>query len=242
MRYFIELSYHGKNYHGWQMQPDAVSVQEKVNDAVSKVFREAIEVVGAGRTDTGVHARQMFAHFDSSNEIPKEAVYKLNSIVPNDIVIYDVVQVLDDKHARFNATSRSYEYHIWLGRNPFLLDFSWQIHSQQLNVEKMNEAAEILLRYKDFQCFSKVKTDVYTYNCDVTEARWVLENNKLIFHISANRFLRNMVRAIVGTLVDVGLGKITKDDFEAIIESKDRSNAGLSVPAKGLFLTAIKYD
>ncbi len=224
------------------MQPDAVSVQEKVNDAVSKVFREAIEVVGAGRTDTGVHARQMFAHFDSSNEIPKEAVYKLNSIVPNDIVIYDVVQVLDDKHARFNATSRSYEYHIWLGRNPFLLDFSWQIHSQQLNVEKMNEAAEILLRYKDFQCFSKVKTDVYTYNCDVTEARWVLENNKLIFHISANRFLRNMVRAIVGTLVDVGLGKITKDDFEAIIESKDRSNAGLSVPAKGLFLTAIKYD
>ena len=242
MRYFIELSYHGKNYHGWQMQPDAVSVQEKVNDAVSKVFRESIEVVGAGRTDTGVHAKQMFAHFDSSNEPPKEVVYKLNSILPNDIVVYDVVQVSDEKHARFDATSRSYEYHIWLGRNPFLLDFSWQIHSQQLDVEKMNEAAEILLRYKDFQCFSKVKTDVYTYNCDVTEARWVLENNKLIFHISANRFLRNMVRAIVGTLVDVGLGKITKDDFEAIIESKDRSNAGLSVPAKGLFLTAIKYD
>ncbi|MAD96881.1 MAG: tRNA pseudouridine(38-40) synthase TruA [Flavobacteriaceae bacterium] len=242
MRYFIELSYHGKNYHGWQMQPDAVSVQEKVNDAVSKVFRESIEVVGAGRTDTGVHAKQMFAHFDSSNEPPKEVVYKLNSILPNDIVVYDVVQVSDEKHARFDATSRSYEYHIWLGRNPFLLDFSWQIHSQQLDVEKMNEAAEILLRYKDFQCFSKVKTDVYTYNCDVTEARWVLKNNELIFHISANRFLRNMVRAIVGTLVDVGLGKITTKDFEAIIESKDRGNAGLSVPAKGLFLTAIKYN
>tara|TARA_Y100000034_G_scaffold111271_1_gene144123 strand:- start:12504 stop:13178 length:675 start_codon:yes stop_codon:yes gene_type:complete len=224
------------------MQPDAVSVQEKVNDAVSKVFRESIEVVGAGRTDTGVHAKQMFAHFDSSNEPPKEVVYKLNSILPNDIVVYDVVQVSDEKHARFDATSRSYEYHIWLGRNPFLLDFSWQIHSQQLDVEKMNEAAEILLRYKDFQCFSKVKTDVYTYNCDVTEARWVLKNNELIFHISANRFLRNMVRAIVGTLVDVGLGKITTKDFEAIIESKDRGNAGLSVPAKGLFLTAIKYN
>lgn len=242
MRYFIELSYHGKNYHGWQMQPDAISIQEKLNDAVTKVWGESIEVVGAGRTDTGVHAKQMFAHFDSQNEKPKEASHRLNSILPDDIVVYKVFEVQPEAHARFDAISRSYEYKIWLGRNPFLLDFSWQIHSKKIDVSKMNEAASLLLQYKNFQCFSKVKTDVYTYNCNVTEARWVLEGRELVFYISANRFLRNMVRAIVGTLVDVGLGKISKTDFEEIIKSKNRSNAGLSVPAKGLFLTAIKYE
>ena len=242
MRYFIELSYNGKNYHGWQLQPDAISVQEKLNDAVSKVWNQKIEIVGAGRTDTGVHAKQMFAHFDSEHTIPKEAVYKLNSILPNDIVVYQVFEVEKEKHARFDAISRSYEYKIWMGRNPFLLDFSWQIHSKKFDVKAMNESASLLLQYKNFQCFSKVKTDVYTYNCDVTEAIWTLEGKELRFHITANRFLRNMVRAIVGTLIDVGLGKITKADFEEIIKSRNRSNAGLSVPAKGLFLTAIKYE
>jgi tRNA pseudouridine38-40 synthase len=149
--------------------------------------------------------------------------------------------VADDYHARFHAESRSYEYRIWLGRNPFLLDFSWQIHSQKLDLSKMNEAALLLLEYEDFQTFSKVKTDVYTFNCDVTQAFWKQERNLLTFHISANRFLRNMVRAIVGTLVDVGLGKISINEFRDIIESKSRGNAGLSVPAKGLFLTHIKY-
>ncbi|WP_405608417.1 tRNA pseudouridine(38-40) synthase TruA [Polaribacter sp. Asnod1-A03] len=241
MRYFIELSYNGKNYHGWQIQPDVISVQEKLNKAVSTIFQEKIDVVGAGRTDTGVHASQMFAHFDLEKELKGDIPHKLNSILPSDIVVYKVFAVDKEKHVRFDAISRSYEYKIWLGRNPFLLDFSWQIHSQNLNIDLMNEAAKLLLEYTDFQTFSKVKTDVYTFNCDVTKAFWKQEGQELTFYISANRFLRNMVRAIVGTLVDVGLGKITKEDFRKIIESKNRGNAGLSVPAKGLFLTKIQY-
>ena len=241
MRYFIELSYNGKKYHGWQIQPDVISIQEKLNFTVSTVLQEKIEVVGAGRTDTGVHAAQMFAHFDTKNELKGDITYKLNSLLPHDIIVHEVFSVDTEKHARFNAISRSYEYRIWLGRNPFLLDFSWQLHSQNLNVDLMNAAAKLLLEYTDFQTFSKVKTDVHTYNCDITEAIWKQNGKELVFHITANRFLRNMVRAIVGTLVDVGLRKITKDDFRKIIESKNRSNAGLSVPAKGLFLTNINY-
>ena len=241
MRYFIELSYNGKNYHGWQIQPDAISLQEKINNALSTVYQKDIQIVGAGRTDTGVHASQMFAHFDIDKSIDDNLVFKLNSILPNDIFIKAIFLVDDEKHARFDALSRSYEYKIWLGRNPFLLDFSWQIHSQKPNIALMNEAAKLLLDYEDFESFSKVKTDVHTFNCNVTEAFWVQKDNQLTFHISANRFLRNMVRAIVGTLLDVGLEKISISDFKNIIESKNRSNAGLSVPAKGLFLTQIKY-
>ena len=241
MRYFIELSYNGKNYHGWQIQPDAISVQEKINNALSTVYQKDIQIVGAGRTDTGVHASQMFAHFDIDKLIDDNLEFKLNSILPNDIFIKAIFLVDDEKHARFDALSRSYEYKIWLGRNPFLLDFSWQIHSQKPNVTLMNEAAKLLLDHEDFESFSKVKTNVHTFNCNVTEAFWVQKDNQLTFHISANRFLRNMVRAIVGTLLDVGLEKISISDFKKIIESKNRSNAGLSVPAKGLFLTQIKY-
>ena len=241
MRYFIELSYNGKNYHGWQIQPDAISVQEKLNNAFSTIFQSDIQVVGAGRTDTGVHASQMFAHVDLDGVLDENLAFKLNSILPNDIFIKDIFKVDDEKHARFDATFRSYEYRIWLGRNPFLLDFSWQIHSQKPDIELMNKAAKFLLEYEDFESFSKVKTDVYTFNCNVTEAYWIQENEQLTFYITANRFLRNMVRAIVGTLLDVGLHKISIDDFKKIIESKNRSNAGLSVPAKGLFLTQIKY-
>ena len=241
MRYFIELSYNGKNYHGWQIQPEAISVQEKINNALSTVYQKDIQIVGAGRTDTGVHASQMFAHFDIDKLIDDNLVFKLNSILPNDIFIKAIFLVDNEKHARFDALSRSYEYKIWLGRNPFLLDFSWQIHSQKPNVTLMNKAAKLLLDYEDFESFSKVKTNVHTFNCNVTEAFWVQKDNQLTFHISANRFLRNMVRAIVGTLLDVGLEKISISDFKNIIESKNRSNAGLSVPAKGLFLTQIKY-
>jgi tRNA pseudouridine38-40 synthase len=183
----------------------------------------------------------MFAHFDIDKVLEKNLIFKLNSILPNDISSYDLFLVDEEKHVRFNATSRSYEYKIWLGRNPFLLDFSWQIHSQRPNVSLMNEAASVLLEYEDFQTFSKVKTDVYTFNCDITEAYWKQNGDELVFHISANRFLRNMVRAIVGTLIDVGLEKISVEEFRKIIESKNRGNAGLSVPAKGLFLTNIKY-
>ncbi|WGH76958.1 tRNA pseudouridine(38-40) synthase TruA [Tenacibaculum tangerinum] len=242
MRYFIELAYNGKNYHGWQTQPHAISVQEVLNKAISTILRQEITIVGAGRTDAGVHASQMFAHFDVATALNDNFTYKLNAILPNDIVIFNTQLVHNEAHARFDAVSRSYEYKIWLGRNPFLLETSWQLHHQQLNIELMNTAAAILYEYEDFECFSKVKTDVRTFNCTVTNAKWIKKGNELTFYISANRFLRNMVRAIVGTLIDVGLEKITVNDFKKIIESKNRSNAGVSVPAKGLFLTKITYD
>lgn len=242
MRYFIELAYNGKNYHGWQIQPDVISVQEKLNYALSTVLQKEIAVVGAGRTDTGVHATQMFAHFDIDKELDENIVFKFNSILPKDIVVYRLILVNEEAHTRFDALSRSYQYKVWLGRNPFLLESTMQIHSQKLNVSLMNEAAKTLLEYEDFESFSKVKTEVYTFNCNVTEAYWEKNGNELTFHISANRFLRNMVRAIVGTLLDVGLEKISVADFRKIIESKNRSNAGLSVPAKGLFLTKVKYS
>ena len=241
MRYFIELSYKGTNYHGWQIQPDANSVQEEIGKALKTVLQEEITIVGAGRTDTGVHATQMFAHFDTEKEISKEFTYKFNSILPDDIVIHDLFLVEDEKHARFDAIKRSYEYRIFLGRNPFALDLTWQLHRKEIEVEAMNQAAKILFEYTDFECFSKVKTDVRTFDCEIYRAEWIKEGDELTFYISANRFLRNMVRAIVGTLLDVGLGKSSVEDFRKIIESKNRSKAGVSVPAKGLFLTEVKY-
>jgi len=241
LRYFIEISYQGKNYHGWQIQPDANSIQEELNKAISTVLQETLSVVGAGRTDTGVHAEQMFAHFDTEKNLDTNYVFKFNSLLPEDIVVLNIEKVTDEKHVRFDALARSYEYRVWLGRNPFLLESTWQLFHQKLDVEAMNEAADVLLEYEDFQAFSKVKTEVKTFNCTVTKAIWIQNENLLTFHITANRFLRNMVRAIVGTLVDVGKGKITKEDFRKIILSKDRSNAGLSVPARGLFLTEITY-
>ena len=242
MRYFIELSYLGKNYHGWQTQPHAISVQEKINKAISTILQEDIIITGAGRTDAGVHASQMFAHFDTDKNLDDNFTYKLNTILPNDIVIYKTLVVNSEAHARFDAVSRSYEYKIVLGRNPFLLDTSWQLNYTAINVNLMNEAAKLLYEYEDFECFSKVKTDVFTFNCKITHAEWILKDKELTFYISANRFLRNMVRAIVGTLLNVGLGKISIEDFRKIIESKNRSNAGVSVPAKGLFLTKVSYD
>lgn len=242
MRYFIKLSYKGTRYHGWQIQPDANSVQEELQQAISKILQEKIQVVGAGRTDTGVHATEMFAHFDTEKALGDDYVYKFNAVLPNDIVVHSVSQVADDMHARFDAVSRSYEYHIWKGRNPFLLETTWQLYQQDLDIKKMNEAAQILLEYTDFECFSKVKTDVKTFNCTVTHAEWKQEGQKLVFYITANRFLRNMVRAIVGTLVEVGQGKRSVADFRSVIESKKRSEAGLSVPAQGLFLTEVKYQ
>jgi len=242
LRYFIELSYKGTNYHGWQLQPDSISIQGKVNEAFVTIFRVPINVVGAGRTDTGVHAEQLFAHVDFEHKIDtKEITYKLNSILPNDIVIENITAVVDDAHARFDATSRSYEYRIFLGRNPFLLETVWQLNNKKLNVVKMNAAAEILLTYTNFKSFSRTNSNVKTYNCDIRKAEWVQTNKMLTFHITADRFLRNMVRAIIGTLLEVGTEKITLEDFKQIIESKDRCNAGTSAPAKGLFLTQVIY-
>jgi len=198
--------------------------------------------MGAGRTDTGVHAREMYAHFDFESPFdPKSIVHKLNSYLPKDIVVFEIIPVHKEAHARFDATKRTYEYHITTFKDAFLQDRSWYYH-KKLDIDLMNEASKLLFNYTDFQCFSKVNTDVNTFDCTIFEAHWKQENDKLVFTISANRFLRNMVRAIVGTLVYVGLHKITLEDFNNIIASKNRSEAGFSVPAHGLYLTKIDYE
>jgi tRNA pseudouridine38-40 synthase len=247
LRYFIHLAYNGSLYHGWQIQPNATSVQEILNKAFSVLLQSDINITGAGRTDTGVHAREMYAHFDldATFEIPN-LVHKLNSYLPKDIVIYNIIHVHNDAHSRFDATKRTYEYHIHQFKNPFLDDLSWYFH-QPLDIKLMNEAAQLLFNYTDFECFSKVNTDVNTFDCTIFEAHWTRsetkqENDYLVFTISAYRFLRNMVRSIVGTLLNVGLHKITLNDFKKIIESKSREKAGFSVPAHGLYLTKIEYD
>lgn len=242
MRYFIRFSYNGTHYHGWQTQPNATSVQETLTKALSVLLGENTEIMGAGRTDTGVHAKEMYAHFDIERPFDADSlVHKLNSYLPKDITIYEFIPVADEAHARFDATKRTYEYYITTFKNPFLNDLSWYYHNE-LDVELMNEAAKLLFNYTDFQCFSKSNTDVNTYNCRIYEAHWQQNGTNLVFTISADRFLRNMVRAIVGTLVLIGLKRITTDDFIKIIESKDRQKAGFSVPAHGLYLTKIEYN
>ncbi|WP_395077046.1 tRNA pseudouridine(38-40) synthase TruA [Flavobacterium sp.] len=241
MRYFIQFAYNGTHYHGWQYQPNAISIQETLNKVFSTLLNQEIDIMGAGRTDTGVHASKMFGHFDTNVVIDNaKFIHKANSFLPNDIVIYDIIPVHENAHARFDATSRTYQYHISTFKNAFNSEINWYT-PKNLDIEKMNDAAKLLLNFNDFQCFSKVNTDVNTFNCKITEAFWTKEKESLIFTISADRFLRNMVRAIVGTLVNVGLHKITIQDFIQIIESKNRQNAGFSVPAKGLFLTQIDY-
>jgi tRNA pseudouridine38-40 synthase len=239
-RYFIHFAYKGTNYHGWQNQPNAISVQEVLENCLSTILRTNISIVGAGRTDTGVHAKQMYAHFDFSEWLSNEFIKKMNAFLPKDIVVYDLILVDIEAHARFDATSRTYEYHLHTQKDPFLDDLSFYFQ-QPLQLDKMNEAAKILLTYDDFECFSKKHTDVNTFLCEITEAHWKSNNLQLIFTISANRFLRNMVRAIVGTLLDVGIGKINVNDLHQIIQSKNRNLAGFSVPAHGLFLTQVKY-
>ena len=242
MRYFIELAYKGTNYHGWQYQPDAASVQETINKALSLLLKTEIDIVGAGRTDTGVHAKQMYAHFDFETEINSQLlVQKLNSFLPKDIVIFDILKVADEAHARFDATKRTYEYHIHTFKDAFESDGSWQ-YQNPLDLDKMNAACQLLFKHRDFECFSKTHSDVHTFNCVIFQAHWQQNGNKIIFTISADRFLRNMVRAIVGTMINIGLGKVSLDDFEKIIASKDRSRAGFSVPAHGLYLTKIEYE
>lgn len=242
MRYFIKLAYNGTNYHGWQYQPNAASVQETMNKAFSVILNSEISLMGAGRTDTGVHAKEMYAHFDFKNPLEEQnLIHKLNSFLPKDIVVYAIIPVADDAHTRFDATKRTYEYHINTFKDVFIQEQSWYFY-QKLDLELMNEAAQLLLKHTDFQCFSKVNTDVNTFDCCIFEAHWKKENQKLIFTISANRFLRNMVRSIVGTLINIGLHKINLEDFETIIKNKNRDKAGFSVPAHGLYLTKIEYD
>ncbi len=242
-RFFIELSYKGTKYHGWQIQPNAITVQEVLDKALSTYFREKIETLGCGRTDTGVHATQFFAHFDieaSNIQLQKFTLLSLNCLLPFDIAVVKLIETGNDAHARFDATLRSYEYKIHYQKNPFLQELSWLIRDK-LDVEAMNAAAIQLLDYTDFSCFSKSNTQVFTNNCKISHAEWLETTDGLTFHISADRFLRNMVRAIVGTMIEIGKGKLQPEAIHNIVQSKNRSNAGVSVPACGLYLTAVKY-
>lgn len=240
MRYFIQFSYNGTQYHGWQIQPNASSVQQTLTEALNTLLQEKMELTGAGRTDSGVHAQMMYAHFDFERALPKKLIHKLNSFLPKDIAVQKVFEVAADAHARFDATARTYEYHMHQQKNVFLDGLSW-FYGKELKVDAMNEAAKLLLAHTDFECFSKVQTEVYTFDCSISEAFWTVEQDQLIFTITANRFLRNMVRAIVGTLLEVGRGQMTLVEFQQVLDSKNRSEAGVSVPAQGLYLTKIVY-
>ena len=242
MRYFITLSFDGTAYHGWQIQPHSVSVQEELQKALTTLLRMPVEVVGAGRTDTGVHARKMVSHFDINAELDcQQLVYKLNKLLPRDIAVQHVKQVSDDMHARFSAKSRTYHYYVHLGKNPFLRSYSWQLYGNP-DFELMNRAAAVLMEYMDFTSFSKVNTDTKTNDCTITEAHWDrVGEGQWRFTITANRFLRNMVRAIVGTLMEVGRGRMTIEQLRQVIEAKDRCRAGDSVPGNALFLVDVKY-
>ena len=247
-RYLIEISYHGAKYHGWQVQNNASTVQETVDAALSTLLRQSIRTLGCGRTDTGVHARQLFAHFDYSIPAahglvpePGRTVKSLNALLPDDIAVKSFFRVAPDFHARFDATSRAYEYHIHFEKDPFLTSFSWQLRDVP-DLGRMNEAARIMMGYRDFSCFSKAHTQVMTNNCEIYSAEWRwLSDGRLVFYIRANRFLRNMVRAIVGTLLEIGHHKKSVESIRDTIESQNRSIAGVSVPACGLYLTEVNY-
>jgi tRNA pseudouridine38-40 synthase len=242
-RYFIEISYLGTSYHGWQLQPNATSVQVVLEDSLETITGIKIKTTGAGRTDTGVHARHFTAHFDSDHpvfESGDHGVYKLNCILPADISVRDLYPVKPEAHARFSAMSRTYEYRISQYKDPFDTTLSWHF-SRHLDIDAMNQAARKLMEYSDFTSFSKLHSDVKTNQCHIMEASWREEDGKIIFTIKADRFLRNMVRAIVGTLVETGLGNTDLRGFSDIIEGKDRSLAGFSVPAHGLCLVDIAY-
>ena len=244
MRYFVELSYNGEPFFGWQRQRKQITVQEVLEDAFSMLLKTKIELTGCGRTDTGVHAKQYFAHFDY-HDLLSEAfcntfTHKLNAFLPKDIVIHRIFQVADDLHARFSAIERTYRYYVATTKNPFHYQTTYRVF-EKLDMDAMNLAAALLLENKDFTSFSKVDTDVTNHFCDVKVAFWAQQGEVLVFTITANRFLRNMVRAIVGTLLLVGKGKISTADFQDIIQQKNRRKAGVSVPAGALFLKKVSY-
>ena len=242
MRYFVTFSYYGSRYHGWQIQPNGDSVQAQLQRGLSLLLRQEVMVTGAGRTDAGVHARMMVAHFDFPTSLDeKQLAYKLNKLLPGDIAIAGVRQVEENLHARFSATSRMYRYYVHTAKNPFLRNTSCELH-YPLDFNKMNEAADMLKRYDDFGAFCKAHADVKTTLCKVTVARWHQTSpTTWYFEIRANRFLRNMVRAVVGTLIDVGRGRLTMEDFQRVVEGKKRTEAGESMPAHALFLEDITY-
>lgn len=240
MRYFIDISYDGSNYHGWQIQPNADTVQHQINLAFSTILNEEINVLGAGRTDTGVHAKKMIAHFDTNQTIDFEKFkYRINGFLKNDISLNDIYKVKEDAHARFSAISRTYEYRVSRTKNPFSVNSYFLL--RDLDFQSMKKACKFLHGSHDYTSFAKLHSENYTNNCEVYIANWKEDENLLIFTIKANRFLRNMVRAIVGTLIEIGEGKISFSDIETILMSKDRANAGYSVPANGLSLIDIEY-
>jgi tRNA pseudouridine38-40 synthase len=242
-RYFVELSYDGTDFHGWQIQPNALSVQECLDKALSTYFRQQVASLGCGRTDTGVHATQFFAHVDLAGVTQKQlcnATTGVNALLPYSIAVRRIFEVSVNAHARFDASARAYRYYLHYHKDPFMIHRSW-LYKGKLDVEKMNQAAQLLLGTKDFSCFSKSNTQTFTNNCSISAARFEETPNGLVFTIRADRFLRNMVRAIMGTLVMVGEGDLQVQDIISIIESKNRSNAGQSVPACGLFLVEVAY-
>jgi tRNA pseudouridine38-40 synthase len=241
MRYFFEIAYHGANYNGWQSQHNATGVQTVVENVLTKIFRSHVKIVGSGRTDTGVHCEQQYFHTDIEKGFrAEEVLLKINSFLPRDIVIRSVTPVKADASARYDAIERSYRYQITRVKNPFLQGLSLH-YFKEVNIGNMERAAALLEGERDFECFSKVKTDVNHFICDVKRAHWMEKGNELTFTVSANRFLRGMVRSIVGTLLDVGTGKISEKDFLGILQSKDRKKAGANVPAHGLYLERVKY-
>lgn len=241
-RYFINLSFDGGRYHGWQIQPNAISVQEELNKGLSLILRKPIEVVGAGRTDTGVHARVMIAHFEIEESIDAhQLAYRLNRVMPTDISINDIYSVSDDMHARFSARQRTYRYFVHTKRDPFCRFHSVELH-YSLDFQLMNEAAQMLLEAKDFKAFCKSNHDAKTTLCDVRTARWIqMDDTHWYFEISADRFLRNMVRAVVGTLIEIGRGRMSIDKMRSVIYDGTRCDAGESMPAHGLFLWDVEY-
>ncbi|HET6244107.1 MAG: tRNA pseudouridine(38-40) synthase TruA [Bacteroidetes bacterium] len=241
-RYFIQLAYKGTRYHGWQIQQNAHSVQAELNNAMTLIFEEKIESTGCGRTDTGVHARDFYAHFDAERAdlIHPDFTFKLNRLLPKDIAIKKIVKVVEHSHARYDAVSRTYKYYIVQKKDPFNFDTAYY-YPGLLNLEQMNSASALLFDYSDFSCFCKTGTHVKTNVCKIIDAKWAKQDDHILFTITADRFLRNMVRAIVGTMIDIGKNKLTTDGFKKIIENKDRTAAGFSVPACGLFLDKVTY-
>ncbi len=242
LRYFIEFSYNGGKYFGYQIQPNEISIQEELEKALSTILRLEIKTTGAGRTDTGVHAKKMYAHFNMNTPIDDNLVKKLNSFLPPDIAVKRIFEVDEELHARFSATYRTYEYYISLEKNPFTLSSAWQHWKRSLDINAMNEACKILFEYDDFTSFAKLKSDNKTNICKIYKAEWEQDGSELKFTVSADRFLRNMVRAIVGTMVEIGTGKLKPEDLRNVIENKNRNSAGTSAPAHGLFLVDVGYD
>nr|WP_295921324.1 tRNA pseudouridine(38-40) synthase TruA [uncultured Dyadobacter sp.] len=242
MRYFLEFSYRGTAYNGWQKQNNALGIQQVLEEALAKALRMPVELTGSSRTDTGVHAEQQFAHFDLPLVIdnPDLMAYKVNALIPRDVAVRRFIPVADDVHSRFAATHRKYEYRIIRHKNPFLSDLAHQLRGE-LDVDGMNRAAALLLVHNDFESFSKIHTNVNNFRCSIVQAEWIDSGETLVFHVKANRFLRGMVRALVGTMLEVGRGKLTVEDFEQIILSRNRQSAGAQAPAAGLFLVEVGY-